>query len=114
LGRLTRSYRIWAYGVAIILALRLTQTPRVERSAKGTGVDYWVGDGKDRRGIFQCTARLEVSGILRGDEGKIAARLREKLSQTKRSNSTGLPAYVVIVDFGRPEARFVKSTKGAK
>ena len=103
-----------AYGVAIILALRLTQTPRVERSAKGTGVDYWVGDGKDRRGIFQRTARLEVSGILRGDEGKIAARLREKLSQTKRSNSTGLPVYVVIVDFGRPEARFVKSTEGAK
>jgi hypothetical protein len=62
-----------AYGVAIIVALTLTQLPRVERSAKGTGVDYWVGDGGDRRGIFQRSARLEVSGILKGDKTKIAA-----------------------------------------
>jgi hypothetical protein len=97
-----------AYGIAIIVALPLTETPRVERSAKGTGVDYWVGDGKDQRGIFQRTARLEVSGILKGDKTKIAARLREKLVQTKRSDKAGLPAYVVIVDFGGTEARFVK------
>jgi hypothetical protein len=97
-----------AYGIAIIVALPLTETPRVERSAKGTDVDYWVGDGKDQRGIFQRTARLEVSGILKGDKTKIAARLREKLVQTKRSDKAGLPAYVVIVDFGGPEARFVK------
>jgi hypothetical protein len=98
-----------AYGVAIIVALPLTEMPRVERSAKGTGVDYWVGDGKDQRGIFQRAARLEVSGILNGDEAKIAARLQEKLTQTKRSDTTGMPAYVTIVEFGSPESRFVKS-----
>jgi hypothetical protein len=54
-----------AYGVAITLALELTETAQVERSAKGTGIDYWLGDGRDERGIFQRTARLEVSGILR-------------------------------------------------
>jgi hypothetical protein len=72
-----------AYGVAIIVALPLTDMPRVERSAKGPGVDYWVGDGKDERGIFQRAARLEVSGILKGDEAKIAARLKQKLTQTE-------------------------------
>jgi hypothetical protein len=97
-----------AYGMAIIVVLRLTDTPRVERSAKETGVDYWMGEGKDQRGIFQRAARLEVSGILKGNKTKVAARLVEKVAQTKRSDHAGLPAYVVIVDFGGPEVRFVK------
>jgi len=97
-----------AYGVAIIVALPLTETSRVERSAKGTGIDYWLGDGKDERGIFQRTARLEVSGVLKGDKAKIAVRLSEKLVQTKRSDKARLPAFVVIV-VGGPEARFVKA-----
>jgi hypothetical protein len=103
-----------AYGVAITVALALTGNPRVERSAKGTGIDYWLGDGRDERGIFQRTARLEVSGILLGDETKIASRLKEKLDQTKGSDQTGLPAYVVIVEFGSPEASLVrKAAAGA-
>ncbi len=103
-----------AYGIAIIVALLLTTTPRVERSAKGTGVDYWIGDGNDQRGIFQRTARLEVSGILKGDQPKIAARMKEKMTQTKRSDKAGLAAYVVIVEFGSPEARFVKTARETK
>ena len=47
----------------------------MERSAKGTGIDYWLGVGKDQRGVFQASARLEVSGILKGNESKINARL---------------------------------------
>jgi len=98
------------YGVAIVVALPLTGTDRVERSAKGTGIDYWMGGVTEGRGIFQHTARLEVSAILRGDDSKIRIRLNEKLIQTERSEHTGLPAYVVIVEFSRPEARFVKRT----
>jgi hypothetical protein len=99
-----------AYGVAIVVALTLTGTARVERSAKGTGVDYWLGDGKDEIGIFQRTARLEVSGILEGGKAKIAGRLKEKLIQTNRSESTELPGYVAIVEFGAPEASLVRAT----
>lgn len=99
-----------AYGLAIIVALPLTDTRRVERSVKGTGVDYWVGDGTNQRGIFQRSARLEVSGILKGDKTKIAARLKQKLAQTERSEKTGLPAYVAIVEFGSPEAMVVKKS----
>jgi hypothetical protein len=86
----------------------------VERSAKGTGIDYWVGDGRDERGIFQRAARLEVSGILKGDKAKIAARFAQKTSQTRRSDKSEMPAYVVIVDFGGPEARFAKRSKEMK
>ena len=96
-----------AYGIAIIVALPVTNTSRVERSAKGPGIDYWVGDSGDRTGIFQRSARLEVSGILKGDKTKIATRLKEKISQTNRSANSGLSAYVAIVEFSSPEARLV-------
>lgn len=103
-----------AYGVGIVVALRLTEKSRVERSVRGTGVDYWIGDGASHDGPFQCTARLEISGILNGDETKIAGRLRGKLSQSQRSNSTRLPAYIAVIDFARPEARVVQSKAGAR
>lgn len=53
---------------------------------------------------FQNKARLEVSGIRNGDQKIIKARVREKLTQTEVSDKTRLPAYVVVVEFGRPVA----------
>jgi hypothetical protein len=101
-----------AYGVGIVVALRLTEKSRVERSVRGTGIDYWIGDGASHDGPFQRAARLEISGILNGDEAKIAERLRGKLSQSERSNSSRLPAYIAVIDFARPEARVVQSKAG--
>jgi hypothetical protein len=103
-----------AYGVAIVIAARITGIPYVERAAKPTGIDYWLGDGSDEDGVFQRTAQLEVSGILNGDEIDIRARLNAKLLQTKRSDQTCLPAYAGIVEFGSPEARLVKRTPAWK
>jgi hypothetical protein len=97
-----------AYGLALAVAVTLTDIPYIERSAKGTGIDYWLSHGVDERGIFQRAARLEVSGILEGDDGTISARLNKKLAQTKRSDNTSLPAYVAIVEFGFPKMRLVK------
>lgn len=73
-----------------------------QRSRKGTGFDYWLGDEADMP--FQNKARLEVSGIRNGDQKIIKARVREKLTQTEVSDKTRLPAYVVVVEFGRPVA----------
>jgi hypothetical protein len=97
-----------ACGIAIIIAVQLTGLPRVERSVKGTGVDYWLNADLDEDGIFQRAARLEVSGILDGDETKIVTRLNQKKLQTERTDKTSLPAYVAIVEFGSHEARLVK------
>jgi hypothetical protein len=99
-----------AYGVAIVVTLLLTNASHVERSAKGTGIDYWVGSG-DSRGIFQRSARLEVSGILKGDRAKIKDRLREKLAQTDQSIKSGLSAHVAIVEFSNPEVMLVKKMR---
>jgi hypothetical protein len=76
----------------------------IERSWKGTGFDYWIGR---RQGLlFQDKARLEVSGILSGDQTNISTRVRQKVQQTKRSDGL-LPAYIAIIEFGRPGAEIV-------
>lgn len=92
-----------AYGLAIEIAKEFTGMVVVERSRKGTGFDYWLGHEDDL--LFEGKARLEVSGILKGDTSRIQARLREKLIQLDRSDDFGLPGYVAIIEFSRPEAR---------
>jgi hypothetical protein len=115
-GGLSRTYadlqegtEYGACAIAIVVAVHLIGIAHVERSAKGTGIDYWLGQGNEETGIFQRAARLEVSGIFEGSESKISARLKKKLSQTARSDRTLLPAYIAIVEFGSPETRLVKN-----
>lgn len=98
-----------AYAVAIVVSVQITKFRRVERCAQsGTGIDIWLTDSTDDRGIFQQSARLEVSGIFNGSQSAIRARLNQKVEQTKSSDHTTLPAYVAIVEFGSPEIRMQK------
>ena len=92
-----------AYGIAALLIVRLTDLTVVQRAKKGKGFDYWLGPKNGDQVLFQDTARLEVSGILDGDKYDIEQRVKEKCIQVKQ----GLPGFVVIVEFGRPEARMV-------
>ena len=93
-----------ASGIAILLIERETPYSVIERSTKMTGFDYWLGDASDV--TFQRKARMEVSGIRRGDRRLVMARVREKLNQTKASDAEygDLPAYVIVVEFGTPLA----------
>jgi hypothetical protein len=95
-----------ACGVAILLILDLTAYTVIRRARKGQGVDYWLGH-KDAVQPFQEAARLEVSGILSGDDAAIQARTRAKLRQTAPTDGP-LPAYVVVVEFGSPASRMVR------
>ncbi|MFH1157832.1 MAG: hypothetical protein V1721_02960 [Pseudomonadota bacterium] len=70
--------------IAILALKTLTGKEVLERSRKGPGFDYWVGD-KDDDQLFSGKARLEVSGILCGDEAKIKSRVTQKKAQTKPS-----------------------------
>jgi hypothetical protein len=94
-----------AYGVAALLVPTLTGF-ELERSIRGTGFDFWLGSKKDL--LFQKKARLEVSGILKGSESEIKARVKQKKIQTRRSDRTLLPAYITIVEFSQPLSRVVK------
>ncbi|KHD04987.1 hypothetical protein PN36_30190 [Candidatus Thiomargarita nelsonii] len=93
-----------AYAIAFLLIRELTNFTIIERSFKGTGIDYWLGDKNAL--FFRKKARLEVSGIREGNQSRIKSRLNIKLKQTTRSHGI-LPAYIVIVEFSQPTAQVV-------
>lgn len=94
-----------AMAVSVMLALRTTAYTVIERSRRGTGFDYMLGDNDDP--LFMPKARLEVSGIMRESDGNtVARRFEQKAAQTDRSDAMRLPAYVAVVEFATPKAKF--------
>jgi len=96
-----------AYGVAAILISHVSDLQVVERSKKRTGFDFWLGAKDTNEPLFQKKARLEVSGIRSGSETVVHGRVRQKLTQTDRSDGQ-LGAYVIVVEFGSPKSRVAK------
>ena len=89
-----------AAGIAALLAIREIGYTIILRSYKSTGIDYWLGNN-DQSDVTAAErtmtsalqplledddlivkGRMEVSGILNGDDPQIRARTRLKLSQT--------------------------------
>jgi hypothetical protein len=99
-----------ASGIAILFMRDMTKLTVIERSSIGPGFDYWLGpEGKeDDELIFQDKVRLEISGINVGNTADVKRRVGQKLDQTNPSDSWGLPAYVVVVEFGRPCSQIAK------
>ena len=75
-----------AAGIAILLTAQETGYTVLRRAAINSGVDYWLGDAAGT-GL----ARLEVSGILRGDGGRTNARVNEKMRQPSGAPQPGFP-----------------------
>lgn len=98
-----------AYGVAALIIQPLCGLCVVERSKKGTGFDYWLGNPDDEP-LFQGKVRMEVSGILKGSDSTIASRVKQKTNQTSPSDGR-LPAIIIVVEFSRPLSRVVKKCK---
>jgi hypothetical protein len=91
-----------ACGLALLLMRDLSGFSVVERSRRGTGFDYWLGDLDES--AFQQKVKLEVSGIRRGNMQAIAARIGQKRRQTERATGTEA-TYLAVVEFGQPTAR---------
>ena len=94
-----------AMGLSILLSINLTEFKTVERSMKLTGIDFWIGD-KDSD-MFQRKARLEISGILNGDNQKFKTRIRQKFKQTNKSDNSGIDCYISVIEFSEPVASFL-------
>lgn len=93
-----------AYGIAVLVVTKLTNYEVIQRSKRGTGFDYWLGQKGSTNPLFQGKTRLEVSGIRKGDESSIRQRVKQKIKQTKISDGA-LPAIITIVEFGTPRSR---------
>ncbi|MBR6276858.1 MAG: hypothetical protein IKR31_08030 [Prevotella sp.] len=92
--------------LSVMLTTSFTPYTIIERSRKGTGFDYWLGDKNSI--LFQKKARLEVSGILNGDDAVMKSRHASKVMQTDKSDNLHLPAYISVIEFSRPKALFTK------
>ena len=92
--------------LSVMITTTVTPYTIIERSRKGTGVDYWLGDAESV--LFQRKARLEISGIFNGTESDVLRRYEQKVSQTNLSDSAGIPAYISIVEFSTPKVLYKK------
>ena len=91
-----------ATAVAVLLTRQELGYMAIERSPKGTGIDYWLGEDTNTL-TLERKARLEISGILNGSSADVRARVREKFQQAYNSDDP-LPVFVVVVEFGTPLA----------
>ncbi len=74
-----------ATGIAILLALELTNYTEFKRARKGDRMDYWLGR-KDKNGLSLLEALLEISGMLtETKDNRLAARVKQKKEQLKKS-----------------------------
>lgn len=96
-----------AEGIAVLLVSHLTHYKIIERSAKGTGIDYWMSE-KDSILPFQNSARLEISGLLKKNDSDYKQRIKKKKKQTEQSDNTNIPAYIAVIEFESPKATLVK------
>ena len=97
-----------AYSVALLLIQRLTSFTVVERSRRGTGFDYWLGNVSDSAELpFEKSARLEVSGIRRGERRQVRSRVTLKGAQVQAVDSLS-PAYIAVIEFSQPLAWVVE------
>jgi len=99
-----------ATAIAFFLVAEETDYTIIEESPIGTGVDYWLGY-KEGHKLYNednfINARLEISGI-RDNTREVLYRLNRKLKQVTPTDSTGLPAYIAIAEFGTPVAILYK------
>jgi len=87
-----------AYGLSLAAIEAEENMVAVRRAETLTGADWYVAPIgapiEDLEGCF----RLEVSGVGTGGSSALAARLRQKVDQTRRGNSN-LPAFAAVVGF---------------
>ena len=105
------STQFGALAIAFFLAFELTDFTVVEQSWQKTGFDYWLGfknDDPRYNPDNNLLARLEISGLGEGKPSEIAARVREKLEQTKPTDHLKLAAWVAVTAFGKPISIFKK------
>ncbi len=96
-----------AEGIAVLLIKKYTPYKIIERAAKGTGIDYWLSEEMSLLPL-QYAARLEISGQINKNDTRYRSKIRQKQRQTQQSDSTQLPVYVIVVDFGTPQADIIK------
>ena len=103
-GALAKAAELAGEGIAFLTILNLTEYTIIERSHVGSGVDFWLGyKDEATASIFRRAARLEVKGRTElPSAGAIRQVARQAVEQTRQSDHTRLPAYIIVSEFSRP------------
>lgn len=95
-----------ATAIAILLSNKISNHNCIERSSKGLGFDYWLGD-EDSIGLFQRKARLEISGIRKeSPTNTLENRVKGKETQTKKSAHLNMNAHICVTEFSNPKCAY--------
>ncbi len=97
--------------IAFFLILEMTDYEVIQQSIIGTGFDYWLGFKRNHPNYDPdnfLNARLEVSGINRGNESLIQQRVRQKLRQVKLSKGFSISAFIIVTEFGTPKSIMIQ------
>ncbi len=100
-----------AIAIGILVILELTAYQIVEQSIIGSGFDFWLGYKKHHKDYDPdnfLNARLEVSGINKGNRADVVRRARKKLQQLKILDYLNIPGYVIVTEFSAPMSLIVK------
>lgn len=94
--------------IAVLLSTLLVENCNaVEPTIGNNGFDFYLCDEEDEYNFY--LARLEVSGIRKESKtNTVAKRVGIKKQQTRRSDNSGLPAYICVTEFGTPKASYIK------
>lgn len=94
--------------IAVLLSTLLVKNCNaVEPTVGNNGFDFYLCDEEDEYNFY--LARLEVSGIRKESKtNTVEKRVSIKKQQTRRSDNSGLPAYICVTEFGTPKASYVK------
>ncbi|OPY65906.1 MAG: hypothetical protein A4E63_02765 [Syntrophorhabdus sp. PtaU1.Bin050] len=99
-----------AEALALLLIRKHTPFTAIQRAAKPSGIDYWLGyKSKNPYSLFSMKdARLEISGILvESGSNTIKSRIKQKLKQTEASDHV-FPVFISVIEFGNPKAETVR------
>lgn len=93
-----------AEAVACLTIRATTKYTAIKRSQRYDGVDFWLAESEDLdRFPFQFAARMESKGITKARyPSDIKAKVDEGIIQSKRSDESLLPVYIIVTDFGEP------------
>ena len=110
-GRIERTYGETDYAVefageavACLMVRELTDYTVIERSQRHDGVDFWLAERRDEDKFrFHREARMESKGITEARyPSDIKTKVDGAITQTKRSDHTLLPAYIIVTEFSGP------------
>lgn len=101
-----------AAGVAILVILAFTEYTVLRRMDidEKTGMDYWLSKSANANNLTENfllgDARLEVAGRRSASTDTVRRIVQSKLDRSTKSDVTGTPAYVIVMEFSRPEIFF--------